>query len=425
MFVHGKKPQNLLGQPAALRQPSRRLGSFGRSLGVLGLFLLLLILACGIFILVTNGLYLWDRQPGKLAFDQVSSRLQEGLPATARTEAERQTFYSECAASLEGLAGRLANLNGQPWTLAVLFKDELRPDQVQAAQDMISRGRKAVAAYYQAAGSISRDAAVFMIQTGEPGPMAGLAEQLAWYARRISQVDALEAAYAALGQLPDLDLAGSPLNRDELGLTGPAAMVQEYRQPVQALQALLASSNRLENRLDALYEKNPLKTGLADAEASWANMQLDQNALLSQAAALSGNLPAALQASFRRWQDGLTRRGPFIQVLQNWWQNAVQVETSIASAAVDRATAKRDMADSLKEANVETAYLWTRTAEEYRLRMNTAIDFANIAVEKTNLQIRQLPVSREEYRTGLGLAPAVRPVPELERIQPEAFWLAE
>ncbi len=234
----------------------------------------------------------------------------------------------------------------------------------------------------------------------------------------------MEDLYKNLSGLANLDLAGSQFSRQDLGIDAASNAVKPFRQPVQDLAALLESSARLEKTLDELYAKDPLQADLAAFETDCNALLLDQQILVSKAAANAANLPQPLLLVFESWQKGLNGRTVFIQDLLSWWKYAAMAEQSLASASNDRATARRYTEDSLKEENVETAYIWTKTALEYRASMNTAIDFANIYIGRTNKQIIELTNIRQTYRSDMGLAVAGRQLDELAYIKADAFWLA-
>lgn len=386
--------------------------------------LMILVLIAGILLLAANGLYYWYSQPLVNGYAAAQAALAAGMPASSRTEAERLDFYAAWAAKLQDLPTRLAALNRQPWTVAVLSKAEPDPAGVQALLEQTSRGRTAVVAYCQAVAAINQAVAAYRALTGDPVSVPqSLPQSLAWYRVRIQAVNQLEIDYAALSRIAGLDLAGPLFTADELGIAAAGADIQSWRQPVQLLQDIMTAGSMLETRLDALYAQDPNAAGLAQANATCAALLAEQQALADQAAALTDALPAALRPAWRYWLTGLDGRKQFISQLQSWWENTVKAKQSLDSAATDRATAKRYIADSLKETNVETAYLWTRTAQEARVSMNTAIDFANIALDRANQQAANLTASRTAYRTALDLDAAVRQIPPQDMIRADAFWL--
>jgi len=398
--------------------------SAGRNFRRFGYFLLGLVLACGLFILTTNGLYYWFSQPLRSTFTSTRSRLLVGMPAEARTEAERLAFYDSCLHDLADLPWSLDQLNRQLWTTAVLLKTDPDPAAVQALLDQAAHGRAAVAAYFSAISAIRQDLDALSRKEVDPAAdQSSLPERLQAYTDRIQAAEKLESAYADLGKIEHIDLAGPLLTPDELGLTAITADIQTWRQSVSDLQNILTASDELELRINALYEQDPSAQGLEEMKTACANLLAEQQTLIKRTNGLPAGLPQPLLAALQIWRNGLDNRTAFIEHLQVWWENAVKAENSLESAATDRATAKRYIQESLNETNVETAYLWTRTAQEYRVSMNSAIDFANIAIGKTNQQLGDLAEIRQAYRTALGFDAEVRQISELAAIQADAFWL--
>lgn len=387
-------------------------------------FLITLILICGIYILVTNGIYYWFSKPIISRFDAGSALLEGGVPADAVTEEARLAYYQSCSEQLKDLPAALDELNQQFWTFAVLIREDLGLTTVPSLLNKIERGKTAVQAYMAAAQVIKTDAAAYDWQVSQTDLTEGqkLADRLQLYLKRVTAADRLEELYSDLAKIPDADLAGPKFSRTELGVEQAAAAVEEYRQPVLDLQELMTRSDTLETQLNQVYALDPAIETETDIPKAFQEMQTEQEKLLSMAN-LQNNLPEPLQASFSLWKDGLAGRTAFIQALQTWLQNRDLIEQSLDSARTDRATAKRYLTASLNETNVATAYIWTKTAQEYRASMVVAIDFANIYVDRSNEQVRLMSDSRAAYRTALGLDIAVHEIAELETIDSEVFWI--
>ena len=249
--------------------------------------------------------------------------------------------------------------------------------------------------------------------SGEPDG-AGLIERLAWYMARIAAIDRIEGLVADLSVIPDIDLAGRQYTRAELGLDDAVAEVSSYREPVVSLQTLVDQSTDLETQLNELYVLDPSTEGYGDARIRLTGMLAEQNQMILKASSLLETLPEPLKPVLGEWQAGFTVRADFIKALQAWWQDSILIGQSIESAQTDRATAKRYIEDSLAEENVETAYLWTRTAQQYQTSMATAIDFANIYIDRTNEQAGILTTSRLSYRAAFGMAAEVRELAAIE-----------
>jgi hypothetical protein len=419
-----RKTENANSRPAiddAPSPPAPRKHHARRSLRRFFLFLLIVVLICGIYVLATNGVYYWYSQPILKTYQTVSGTLHDGLPATATSQADRLAFYASCDSQLRNLPDQLATLNRQPWAFAVLIRSDLT-ETIPELLDRATRGQAAVKAYFAAIQAIEAEMEAFRSLNGEPSG-ENLTERLAWYSARVEAVDRLETLYAGLASIPDGELAGSFTTRSELGLDEAAAEVDAYRQPVIGLQALLDQSSSLEQRLDQLYAQDPGPDGLAAARTACGEMLAQQNSLIASAAALRDKLPQPLQTVFDTWRTGLDGRSNFITNMQAWWTNSTLVAQSIESARTDRATAKRYIADSLAEKNVETAYLWTKTAEQYQSSMNTAIDFANIYIGRLNETVSLMAAARPLYRAALELPENARVIAEALPIDPEAFWL--
>lgn len=387
-------------------------------------FLLALILICGIFILATNGVYYWSSKPIMARFDAGLTLFEGGVPADAATEEARLAYYQSCAEQLKDLPAELDALNQQFWTFAVLIREDLRLSTVPSLMDKIERGKLAVQNYMAAAQAIKTDAAGEDWQIDQSDLTEGLkfADRLQIYLQRVAADDRLETLYNNLAKIPDVDLAGPQFSRTELGLEQAAAAVNEYRQQVLDLQVLMTRSDKLETQLDSIYSLDPESATDTDIPKAFQEMQAEQEKLLNLAS-LQSAVPEPLQIGFSQWHSGLAGRTAFIQALNTWRQNKDLIEQSLISARTDRATAKRYLAASLNEANVETAYIWTKTAQEYRASMNVAIDFANIYIDRSNEQVRLMFDSRVSYRTALGMDIAVREIPEIEIIKSEAFWI--
>jgi hypothetical protein len=390
-----------------------------------GLFVILLVLFCAIGLLVTNGLYMWLSRPGQEALANVQTRLEGKMPDGARTEAERLAFYEDCATLLADWPEKAARLDSRFWTFAVLVKDETGQAGFRSAQDAISRGENAVRAYMQAVAALSTEIASYRLNGDDPADLpADLPGRLEWYINRVSAADRLKSLFADSNQLPDLDLAGHFFTDAELGLAEALAGMNDYEQPVRELSLALEKSEQLESDLDSLYAADPSQEGLAGNQARCAELIKIQAELSLQAEALSSRLPQPLQDASFAYQHGMVVRTAFVQAIEAWWHSAVLTAQSVRSAESDRATAKRYIADSLQEENVQTAYLWTRTAAEYRVSMNTAIDFANIYIAQVNQQISRMQECRQEYRAALGLPSASRIIAQSQVIDAEEFWLA-
>jgi hypothetical protein len=389
MFRRKKSLDRLPDQAAPKKKPSGARKSLRRFF----IFLIALALACGIYIVASNGLYYWYSQPIMSAFTSGRGQLDNGVPVAAVSESERLAYYQTCADQLTSLPDQLAMLNQQPWTFAVLIREDLDRTAIPSLLDKIERGRQAVKSYMAAILAITDESAAFRQQPAEPAEPAGqsLTEHLSWYTARIKAADHLETLFSDLAKIPDLDLAGRRLSREELGLDQVAAAVNGYRQAVLDLQALLRQSDLLETRLNALYALAPSADGNAGAQTSFIEMLAESDTLIRSGTTLQAGLPEKLQPVFAGWQSGLTKRKVFILALQTWWQDSVLIEQSLASAKTDRATAKRYIADSLAEENVETAYLWTKTAQEYQASMGTAIDFTNIYIGPDDRQPTGIP----------------------------------
>lgn len=413
--------QPILDAPVSARTSSGISGA-RKSLRRFFLFLLALVLICGIYVLVTNGLYYWYSQPIMAIHDSARADLDAGLPATAASEADRLAFYQDCADRLGGLPPQIDALNQQPWSFAVLIREDLA-QSVPTLLDKAERGRTAVKAYFAATATIQSEMKTLQELSGEPDG-TGLIERLAWYMARIAAIDRIEGLFADLSDIPDIDLAGQQYTRSDLGLDVAADEVSSYREPVVSLQTLVDQSAALENQLNELYMLDPSSEGRGDARIRLTGMLAEQNQMTLEASSLQETLPEPLKPVLGEWQSGFTARSDFIKALQAWWQDSILISQSIESAQTDRATAKRYIEDSLAEENVETAYLWTRTAQQYQTSMATAIDFANIYIDRANEQTGILAASRLSYRTAFGMDAEVREIAAIEPIDPEAFWLA-
>ena len=154
-------------------------------------------------------------------------------------------------------------------------------------------------------------------------------------------------------------------------------------------------------------------------------MLLAQDEMTSSTANLAENLPEQIRPVLFAWSQGLPGRSDFVGALAGWWRNVSLSSQSLNSARLDRATAKRYLADSLDEPNVEIAYLWTRTAQAYQESMTTAINFANIYIDRVNTQIDEMNDSRSVYRQALGYPANQREIIKISLIDVDAFWLGD
>ena len=386
-------------------------------------FLIILILSSGIFVLVTNGIYFWFSQPVMTEYNDCKAALADGLPATASDRQARLTFYQDLMNRLNKLPAVIDDLNHQPWTFAVLIREDLSA-AVPTLIDQARNGRQAVETYFAAIDELKADIADFKDAGNKPADGDFIA-RLNWFAGRIKAVAELEDLYGQLAQIPDIQMAGQLISRSELGLDAAAGEIAAIRQPVGDLETLVSQSDKLEAELDELYAVDPNAEDLGRVRSACGPMLARQNDMITAAQALRPALPVSLQSDLAGWQAGLTERAVFIEALQEWWRDSILLQQSLASAVKDRATAKRYIEDSLAEENVETAYLWTKTAEQYRLSMTSALEFANIYISRANEKAGILNNSRPAYRVALGMDPAVRPIGPIEEIVPEAFWLAE
>jgi len=386
-------------------------------------FLIILVLIAGIFVLATNGLYFWLSQPAMTVYNSCNSALAGGMPDTAIDKQARLAFYQDLIDPLTDLPAEINELNRQPWTFAVLIREDLS-GAVPVLLDQARRGRQAVESYYAAIDALKAGIADFESAGNEP--VSGkFSELLSWFDDRIKAVDELEGLYSQLTQIPDIQMAGQLAGRSELGLDAVAADIAAIRQPVDDLVTLVSQSHELETGLDELYALVPSAEDHNRVRSACGPMLVRQKGMITEAQALRSSLPAPLQSELDVWLAGLSERAVFIQALQDWWQENMLLQQSLASAQKDRATAKRYIADSLAEDNVETAFLWTRTAEQYKLSMATALEFVNIYISRVNEKAGILNSSRPAYRVALGMDPAVRPIGLIEEIVPDAFWLAE
>ncbi len=399
----------------------------GNSLHRFLVFLIILLVFCGVFILTTNGLYYWLSRPMAGDFIAAKTKIDSGVPATALSEEDRLSYYQDCAAQLAGLPEQITGLNRQPWTFAVLIRENFGDKAVPDMLDKITRGTTAIQAYFDATDTIRLAVDAFEKSTGndDESDIAGqrLNECMPWYTSKINEADRLDKLFIDLAAMPDVDLVGSLFTREELGLDRVSARVAPYREPVNDLKQLLTRSDNLEKQLDALYLLNPSSAIATETEALCDQLLSVQNTLESAAALVDKSLPLALQPAFDEWAAGLPQRTRFIQYVKSWWQNSTLMQQSLISAASDRATAHRYLADSLAEPNVDTAYLWTQTAQQFRDSMTTAIDFANIYIDRINASTSGMATSRLTYREAMGLSADVRDLPETDIISAEAFWL--
>ncbi len=108
-------------------EPARKSGKNLQKLRRFSFVLVLLILLAGIFVLVTNGIYLWKIRPDQAVIAEVRDTLQNGLPQSAATEAERLAFYQANADKLAGMPEKISSLNQKPWTMAVFAQERYQP----------------------------------------------------------------------------------------------------------------------------------------------------------------------------------------------------------------------------------------------------------------------------------------------------------
>lgn len=384
--------------------------------------ILILLMAAGVAVLSVNGIYYWLSQPIVNTYTQARAALESGLPESAATADDRLAFYQDRTNELMGLPEKIDALNRQAWTFAVLIREDITGD-VPALLDLAERGKTAVAAYFQALAVIEDDEAAFQNLPAEPADGA-LPAVLQTYADRLTAADHLETRYNDLATIPDIDLAGYQFSRDEIGVAAATASVSGYRAAVLRLQTLLGTSDILETRLDELYTLVPADVATTDSSADLAALRAELDQLSLQAGKITDDMPDKLASAYSQWQDGFALRIVFAGTLADWLDKNDLADQSLTSAATDRATARRYITDSLAEKNVETAYLWTKTAQQYQTSMQTAIDFTNIYTAQANDLLDSLQSSREAYRTALGLDPALQDHARRESVDPEAFWLA-
>ena len=130
--------QPILDVPVKTRTSSGISGA-RKSMRRFFLFLLALVLICGIYVLVTNGLYYWYSQPIMAVHESARADLDGGLPATAASETDRLAFYQDCTDRLSALPPQIDALNQQPWSFAVLIREDLA-QSVPALLDKAERG---------------------------------------------------------------------------------------------------------------------------------------------------------------------------------------------------------------------------------------------------------------------------------------------
>ncbi|MGI6334779.1 MAG: hypothetical protein ACOX1A_09460 [Saccharofermentanales bacterium] len=388
-------------------------------------FLLVFILLSGFFVLATNGLYYWQCRPITEAYNEARHILQDGVPPEATEKQERLSYYQSIIDSLSDLPSQLAALDNQAWTFAVLLREDFQQD-IPELLTQAEKGQKAVSAYFEAVGRLESTREAFAdIGTAPPATAVTLPELIDWYSRKIEVSDQLEEQFNRLSTIEDVDLAGRLFSQAELGLDVIMEEVAPYRLPVVDCKDLLAQSAEVENRLDTCYARDPFAEDQKESADVLTGLITEQNELLQISDGLTDQLPADLSAVFSAWRAALAGRSEFMASLDQWWQNLALYEQSLSSAKIAKATAKRYIADSLAETNVETAYIWTRTAQTYEASMVTAIDFANIYIDRANNQIDNLTASRLAYRPGLGLPINLQSIKKLEHIDQQAFWLED
>ncbi len=385
-----------------------------------------LLLIVGLFVLATNGAYYYMSQETLDEFESVRQRIHEPAPDDS-TESRTALLdrYVSAQTTLPELEQHLTDLDDQFWTFAVLIRSDYAV-MTQNLIDRAERGQAAIQAYLEAADELGEAYELFVTNSKPPATAEGdLEDSLAWYLKKIDHAADISALYQDLLNIPDLELAGPVeaaiadwMNEIDQSTSG-------YSQPVQTLSGLIEQSKALEVRLDALYARNPDADNLDATLQQCDELIQEVSAIIQQSDALSTDLPEPLVAAFDSWRSGQLPRKDFVMAIRLWWQHRQVIEQSLESAKTDRATAKRYIEDSLAEENVETAYLWTQTAEGYKLSMQTALDFANIYIARTNDQLEAIALNREAYRPALGYDTAVREIAALELIDPDAFWLTE
>lgn len=388
-------------------------------------FFLFFILLSGFFVLVTNGLYYWQCRPVAEAYNEAKHILKDGVPPEAEEKQERLLHYQSVIDSLKDLPSQLAVLDEQVWTFAVLLREDFQQD-IPELLTRAKEGQKAVSAYFRAVEQLRATLDAFNDIGTTPHAAADTLPELAdWYSRKIEVADQLVEQFDRLSEIEGIDLAGRLFSQAELGLDVVVEEVAPYRQPVIDCKDLIAQSAEVESRLDVCYACDPFAEDLKESADILAELRAEQNELLQTADTLLDQLPADLGAVFAAWRTALVGRSEFMAALNDWWHNLTLYEQSLDSAKIAKATAKRYIADSLAETNVETAYIWTRTAQTYEASMVTAIDFANIYIGRANNQIDKLTTSRSTYRPGLGLPVNLQSITKLENIDQQAFWLED
>ncbi len=401
--------------------PTRRLRRFG-------FFLIGLAVLCSAAFLAANGWYYLQTLPMRSTLNDARSRLVQGVPDTALTETDKLAFYQDCASETADLPTQLTALNQQSWTAVVILKNDLRDQDLQDVQDQIAAGLQAVRSCHEILARLDEKIADYgRLAAQEPtgSQKGGLPARLEWYQTRIAAVDALKNLYADLQAVPDLALAGHLANEQDLGLDKIYQDIKPFQEPVEKLLGIISASDDLESRLDAVYSQDPAIDGLTDLETALNTWIGDQKQQLADAESLLAGLPQALQDPYREYCAGLENRLSFGETWLQYHQSAVRVLRSLQTAATDRETARRYTADSLKEQDVQVAYIWTQTAEKYRQSMADTLDFTNIYVSETNKLAQQAADLRQTYRLMLGLDSDIRNLTPYLTVDATAFWLSE
>jgi len=409
-------------------EPAKKNDNPARRLRRFGFFLIGLVVLCSAAFLAANGWYYRQTVPLRNTLNDIKSRLAQGVPDTALTEADKLAFYNDCATDAADLPARLAALNQQSWTAIAILKNDLRDQDLQDTQDQIAAGLQAVKSCHEILTRLNEKIVAYgQLAAQEPAgdQKSGLPARLEWYQTRLSAVGELRGLYANLQAVPDLALAGHLADEQDLGLDKIYQELKPYQEPVEKLLLIISASNDLESRLDAVYSQDPSIEGLADLETAlnaWLN---DQKQQISDAEGLLTGLPQPLQDSYQDYCAGLENRLSFGETWLQYHQSAVRVLRSLQAAAIDRETARRYTEDSLKEQDVQVAYIWTQTAEKYRQSMTDTLDFTNIYISETNKLALQAADLRQIYRLKLGLDGNMRSLTPYATVDAVAFWLSE
>ena len=316
-------------------------------------FLLSLILVCGLFVLATNGVYFYLSRPMAAVYEQTRSLLAAGVPEDADTQAKRLSHYQTAIDSLAALPEQLHKIDRQIWTFAVLIRADFQQNIPRLLAEA-ERGKMAVASYFEAAAVILSLADSFEASGSRPpASVRSLPAHVEWHSARIAAADQMERLYQELLTIADIDLAGRIASRSELRLDNVLSAVQPYRQPIAGLQALLDKSRELELALARIYALNPSPAGRSEVMPQLEKLLEIQGELLVESENLASNVPGLLQQPLSGWRNALPDRRVFIESLAGWWQNSSLFAQSLDSARIDRSTARRYIADSLKEPNVE------------------------------------------------------------------------